>query len=512
LNGTGRLAFKTSNGGATWQVLDSLRKFDQSRNNAKSIIDAINPQPDLYFATARYFSEGKSPVLVSRDGGNSWLADSMLSAEPHGYKFGAVLKNGGIAYHDDKYFFLSQNNGSSWIKDTLNLPDTIFYESRFLPINWITPDTFFVPVGTPSGNKIMYTFNRANTWQAISLPSGFQLKNFRFYNSDTGFVVGQNAHPAIFRTFNRGATWQNIFNPDTLDNGFNKADFLNDSSIMIIAGSVRRFYKSTNRGNTWQELSLPDNPNNNNPVQVFDFSDEAVGAVAKSDWSVYTTKDSAKTWFLQLVGLLHSDYIRGMRYFKNDNLFIYGDQARLDQLKNYFPLKPDLIKGPGFVRKDSAYEFIIPLDFFAYDTKWEATGGAVIYYDSTYPERAFIKWSTPGNYKVTAYTKNNCGNSPVQELNVTVSAVTGINNPADEDDCVMFPVPTTGKIYFSFKNLNSYNELKIYSLDGKLIMHKKISPVPNMDIDLSSFSKGVYIVKLGSLSRHKYRVKKIVLQ
>jgi photosystem II stability/assembly factor-like uncharacterized protein len=511
-DGAGRFAFKTTNGGVTWQVMDSLRKFDASHNNAKSIIDAINPSPNNYFVTARYFSEGKSPVLVSRDGGNSWLADSMLSAEPHGYKFGAVLKNGGLAYHDDKYFFLSQDGGAQWIKDTLNLPDTIFYESRYLPINWISADTFIVPVFTPSGNKLMYTLNRANTWQSISLPAGFQLSKFKFFNTDTGYVIGQNAHPAIYRTYNRGVSWQNVFNPDTLDNGFNKADFINDSTILIIASTVRHLYKTSNRGLTWKELSLPDNPFNNNPVQVFDFHNEAIGAVATSDWSVYTTNDSAKTWFLQLIGLLQTDYIRGMRYFNSDNLFIYGDQARLDRLTNYFPLKPDLIKGPTVVRKDSAYEYIIPLDLFAYDTKWEATGGAIIYYDSVYPERARIKWNTPGNYKVTAYTKNYCGNSPIQELNVTVSAVTGINQPTNDDDCRIFPVPTKGKIYFSFKFPDKYNELSLYSLDGKLLLNKKIDRVSNMELDLSSFSRGVYMIKLNSRSDHKIWIKKIVLQ
>lgn len=82
-----------------------------------------------------------------------------------------------------------------------------------------------------------------------------QLRNIKFANADTGYVVGNRSK--IYRTTDGGATWKDI-SYDTLANAtinYTGLAVVNGKTLFV-GGSSRRVLKSTDAGETWTDLSL----------------------------------------------------------------------------------------------------------------------------------------------------------------------------------------------------------------------------------------------------------------
>lgn len=228
---------------------------------------------------------------------------------------------------------------------------------------------------------------------------------------------------------------------------------------------------------------------------------------------MYITTDSAKTWFLQLAGLVNNGVIKGIRFAREDKYYAFGSELRIDQFENYTPTKPDLIKGPPTVAINSPAMYIIPLDLFSYDTKWEATGNPQITYDSSQPERVIFKWPAPGTYTVSAYAKNYCGISPPATYTVTVSLFTGLPPVSTSgSDFILYPVPANDKLYLKMLKPGNYRYAEITDISGRLLVRKNIDNQSNIEFDLNSYSRGIYLVRIiGDGSRQIFS-RKIIVQ
>ncbi len=62
-----------------------------------------------------------------------------------------------------------------------------------------------------------------------------------------------------------------------------------------------------------------------------------------------------------------------------------------------------------------------------------------------------------------------------------------------ENTLKLYPNPTTNLVTINF-NETVNTTIKIYSLDGKLVLTDKMTNVQSKTIDLSNLSKGVYVV------------------
>jgi len=56
------------------------------------------------------------------------------------------------------------------------------------------------------------------------------------------------------------------------------------------------------------------------------------------------------------------------------------------------------------------------------------------------------------------------------------------------------PNPTSGTVFFD-NSVNAFNTVHVYNYLGQEILSKKLAPIFNEKLDLSSFEKGIYIVK-----------------
>ena len=107
--------------------------------------------------------------------------------------------------------------------------------------------------GLNNGNVISTT-NGGGTWNTSSAGS-FELNNFKFINSLTGYVCGYNG--TVKYTTDFGASWSGVSpTSSTIRN------IVVDGSTVYIAGFVgtQELYKSTDNGNTWSAISYASAP------------------------------------------------------------------------------------------------------------------------------------------------------------------------------------------------------------------------------------------------------------
>lgn len=518
VGGNGRFITKTIDGGQHWEMLDTLVSWAPNIVFSKEAQDLVEVNP-----LTKFLSTNAGDVYVSRDGGSSWRCDLTLTRDTLQYsaKKGLLLKNDSLLYILDRRFYVTGDGGLNWISRDLNLPDTV----TRVPFNMFgalsTPDTIFFTGTLNSNGKfvMLITQNRARTWQVIPLPYGIfiDLEGFaKFTNKVTGYIYGtRNGKREVYRTDNAGITWENLRYPDSTNYyGFEPpGQVLNDSTLIISGSDHFSFYKSTNRGVSWTKIPLPSSMvSNSRTIHRFRFYSEKTG-VLSSDNHVYITTDSAKTWFLQLAGLVNNGIIKGIRFIREDKYYAFGTNLRVDQFENYTPSKPDLIKGPATIAINTPAMYIIPLDLFSYDTKWEATGNPQITYDSSQPERVVFKWPAPGTYTVSAYAKNYCGISPPATYTVTVSLFTGLPPVANSGiDFLLYPVPAQDKMYLKIKKPGKYKYAEIVDISGRMLFQKNIENQQNIEFDLKSYSKGLYFFRIISAGSKQVFSSKLIIQ
>lgn len=88
----------------------------------------------------------------------------------------------------------------------------------------------------------------------------------------------------------------------------------------------------------------------------------------------------------------------------------------------------------------------------------------------------------------------------------------GVEELLKEDDVLIFPNPTSDKLIISLKD-NSYSEKTIRCFD---VLGNEIVLIETFDkiiqIDVSSFSKGIYFIELQNKPSKQKITKKIIVQ
>ena len=124
---------------------------------------------------------------------------------------------------------------------------------------------------------------------------------------------------------------------------------------------------------------------------------------------------------------------------------------------------------------------------------------------------SFTSTATSGNLTVKGY--NNCGYGTVSaNYPIWVSPV-GIGEIGNSLSYKIYPNPTKGLITITINGINSSLDLQIVNIQGQLIHTEKLT-IDNQtftqNIDLSTYPKGIYFVKL--TNKNFTKVEKVVLQ
>lgn len=97
----------------------------------------------------------------------------------------------------------------------------------------------------------------------------------------------------------------------------------------------------------------------------------------------------------------------------------------------------------------------------------------------------------------TLFFGNNNGNN----YQVTVSAVTGIQESGNEPEVVI------GDGFISISNLDSYESVQVVGLDGRIMKTASVNGVPTFNLGTTDLSSGVYVLELiGKTSRSSKKI------
>ena len=84
------------------------------------------------------------------------------------------------------------------------------------------------------------------------------------------------------------------------------------------------------------------------------------------------------------------------------------------------------------------------------------------------------------------------------KLEVCVQSTVGVNTSVDDNSFRIYPNPATDKITIEYyRSKVEQVQIKLYSMEGRLLLEKTCKS-NEMQIDVSGFSKGVYIVEIQS--------------
>ncbi|MBL7911696.1 MAG: T9SS type A sorting domain-containing protein [Bacteroidia bacterium] len=94
-------------------------------------------------------------------------------------------------------------------------------------------------------------------------------------------------------------------------------------------------------------------------------------------------------------------------------------------------------------------------------------------------------------------TTNGCVDT--ETISISVSPCTGISKTSSIENLKVYPNPTQGSVTLNFGEAFS-GQITVYNALGQLLITQKINDSEKLNLDLSTYPKGVYLIKLSPVS------------
>lgn len=87
---------------------------------------------------------------------------------------------------------------------------------------------------------------------------------------------------------------------------------------------------------------------------------------------------------------------------------------------------------------------------------------------------------------------------------------TPVNSPIENELLSVFPNPSNGRVQLHLQSEALNAELSVFSLDGQLVIRKRVTNTLDFTLDLTSVSKGVYFIHIAD--NNKNQIVKLIIQ
>ena len=115
---------------------------------------------------------------------------------------------------------------------------------------------------------------------------------------------------------------------------------------------------------------------------------------------------------------------------------------------------------------------------------------------------AFNGENMTGTWTLTvldSYTAGDDGSIDAWSLEIcTAPITTGINSSVIENNLALYPNPTSNILNVSFGNIQFVEQITLTDLQGKIIVQKKNITSNNLQLDLSNYNNGLYLLQVQS--------------
>jgi hypothetical protein len=104
-----------------------------------------------------------------------------------------------------------------------------------------------------------------------------------------------------------------------------------------------------------------------------------------------------------------------------------------------------------------------------------------------------LDWTLGESVTSSLSANNQLVTQVFHQSNLTITAIDKLDNKIG---ITIFPNPTLDIIQIKFEKVNENNVLELYSVDGKLLLTKNASTDIQLQLDLSAYNSGTYILKI----------------
>jgi len=335
-----------------------------------------------------------------------------------------------------------------------------------------------------------------------------------FIKDSVGFSVYRdlnnlNSPMKIYKTNDDGNNWLDI-SPSSTNAGMGNSvvQFLDENVGFWGVGSV--LYKTTNGGNTWDTTLLSGTTLQNNvSIMSMDFIDQNNGVIGTWDnsffysGSMYSTNDGGNTFNIFNLNT-YSTVVNHVNYMNNNTVYASCIDVWSNERTPFISKSLD-----GGISWDS-----IPIDTFnIYNAKLKTVDftddlNGKIVLKTLYSDTAYVFKTNDGaqswvfedtvflydvkDLQITENTAYLGGDvNEIYKLNSTVDVLSSREYKASIS---IYPNPNNGVFYIN-SSFTIY-EMKIFNIQGKLILQKTVNNNKQLEINLSGSPKGIYIIQL----------------
>ena len=238
------------------------------------------------------------------------------------------------------------------------------------------------------------------------------------------------------------------------------------------------------------------------PVTINFFSEEEVNGVDKFNYAANTLdKDNSSVWAADDDAILAGDY-------KGDGEYIIYDLGSIYEL--------DLIQFTTTNKSDPfGYQVWVSTsgtEISDFTMVLPTSGDLLLTATNTTDFNQYLVEASARYIKLLGYGRfNSAGNnrtspwSAIGEIEFFGSESLSINDVDIQNNISLYPIPVRDNLYIKVQNNADIESAKIYSLDGKLIMERKIdSSNSEILINISEISSGSYVLNLVTLDGNRY--------
>lgn len=319
------------------------------------------------------------------------------------------------------------------------------------------------------------------------------------------------------------------------------ADFDNDGYNDIVATGAKAgnlcWYKNDGTSENWTKTVIADNLNNAVVCKIVDFNKDGLQDVivnARLDNKIvwYENENNAETWKEHIV----DDDIKNPNNFDIGDMDNDGDIDIVSSATNESAVIVYENLGDGtswqsyYVDTDIADAFSVIFADIDSDDNLDIVatnnnGGDVILYTNT-PGLTTIDWvkSLITSGLVNSWDVKACDIDGDTDLDIILNQFIGngkilcylnplvpnsINDNSVLQNAKLFPNPSNGKFSVIFNNADCLSA-EIYDMQGRIIRNIQEIKRFDLQIDLSSFSKGIYLIKF--TYKNSFETTKVILE
>lgn len=351
-----------------------------------------------------------------------------------------------------------------------------------------------------TNNEFLKTTNGGLLWKKLGTFVSFSAYNFRFMDSQNGWVVGSGMNSA-WKTMNGGLSW------DPVITGLNKTNYavsIIDANKIWIAADSGYVIATTDGGTTWAKNLV----GTARAITKIWMTDASNGIVTDDKGGIYKTTDGGKTWVNKVAPFATS----------SSSLFMIDSNNGWVTLNSYVAYKTT-DGGNTWSQKSIGFESLRDINFINVNIGFACTNNKTMY-GTTDGGTNWTKVSTPGDvnalYFATPSTGYIVGSAGLIARTNNGGGLTAIKNYLSSTVLQKFslsqnypnPFNPTTNIEFQIPQ-NGFVTLKVYDALGReaatLVNEQMNGGSYKTTFDGNGLASGIYFYRLvaGNYSEFK---------